>query len=62
MCNEVARRIALGIIRDDFSQLKVTLKFSEGLPNLTATDSIRITDTSPARPAGSICRWRAPMR
>lgn len=46
MCNEVARRIALGIIREDFSQLKIVLRFSEGLPNLAATDSIRITDTT----------------
>ncbi len=47
VCNEVARRIALGIIREDFSQLKITLRFSEGLPNLAATDSVRITDTCP---------------
>ena len=47
MCNKVARRIALGIVREDFSQFKITLKFSEGLPNLAATASIRITDTSP---------------
>ena len=46
VCNEVARRIALGIIREDFSQLKIVLRFSEGLPNLAATDSIRITDTT----------------
>ncbi|PZN94243.1 MAG: DUF159 family protein [Alphaproteobacteria bacterium] len=46
MCNEVARRIALGIIREDFSQLKIVLRFSEGLPNLAAIDSIRITDTT----------------
>ncbi|GGE06181.1 DUF159 family protein [Polymorphobacter glacialis] len=46
MCNEVARRIALGLIREDFSELKIVLKFSEGLPNLAASDSIRITDTT----------------
>ncbi|WP_426163797.1 SOS response-associated peptidase family protein [Sandarakinorhabdus sp. DWP1-3-1] len=46
MCNEVARRIALGLIREDFSQLKIVLRFSEGLPNLAAADSIRITDTT----------------
>ncbi len=44
MCNEAARRIALGIIREDWSQLKVPLVFPEGLPNLQAVASIRITD------------------
>ena len=44
MCNEVARRISLGLMRDDFSQLKIPLVFPEGLPNLAATESIRITD------------------
>jgi putative SOS response-associated peptidase YedK len=44
MCNEVRRRIALGQIRDDFSQLRIPLRFPEGLPNLAPLDSIRITD------------------
>jgi putative SOS response-associated peptidase YedK len=44
MCNEAARRIALGEIRDDFAELRIPLRFPEGLPNLPATDSIRITD------------------
>jgi putative SOS response-associated peptidase YedK len=46
MCNEAARRIALGQLRDDWSQLKVPLVFPEGLPNLGVQDSIRITDTA----------------
>jgi len=44
MCNEVARRISLGQLREDWSQLKVPLVFPEGLPNLAPLDSIRITD------------------
>lgn len=44
MCNEVARRIALGIIREDFNQLRIPLLFPEGLPNLAPEESIRITD------------------
>lgn len=44
MCNEVRRRIALGQIRDDFSQVRIPLRFPEGLPNLAPLDSIRITD------------------
>ncbi len=46
MCNEVRRRIALGQIRDDFSELRIPLRFPEGLPNLAPLDSIRITDTA----------------
>ncbi len=44
MCNEVARRIALALIRDDFNKLKIPLVFPEGLPNLAPAASIRITD------------------
>ena len=44
MCNEVARRISLGQLREDWSQLRVPLVFPEGLPNLAPLDSIRITD------------------
>ncbi len=44
MCNEVRRRIALGQIRDDFSHIRIPLRFPEGLPNLAPLDSIRITD------------------
>jgi putative SOS response-associated peptidase YedK len=46
MCNEVRRRIALGQIRDDFSELRIPLRFPDGLPNLAPLDSIRITDTA----------------
>jgi len=44
MCNEVRRRIALGQIREDFGQIRIPLRFPEGLPNLASLDSIRITD------------------
>ena len=47
MCNEVRRNIALGNIRDDFSQLRIPLRFPEGLPNLASADSVRITDSNP---------------
>lgn len=66
MCNEVARRVALGLIRDDISQLRIPLRFPEGLPNLAALDSIRITDpTLILRQAGDeaeavVRRWSWP--
>ena len=44
MCNEQRRRIALGQIREDWSQTRIPLRFPEGLPNLAPLDSIRITD------------------
>lgn len=44
MCNEVRRMIALGQVRDDFAQLRVPLRFPEGLPNFQPLESIRITD------------------
>lgn len=44
MCNEIARRVALGQLREDWADLKVPLIFPEGLPNLEPLESIRITD------------------
>ncbi len=46
MCNEQRRRVALGQVRDDFSQIRIPLRFPEGLPNLAPLDSIRITDSN----------------
>ena len=53
MCNEAARRTALGLMREDFSQVGIPLVFPEGLPNLEATDSVRITDTTVIVRAGA---------
>ena len=44
MCNEVRRLVALGQIRDDFSDIRIPLRFPEGVPNLAPLQSIRITD------------------
>ena len=46
MCNEAARRTALGLMRDDFRQVRIELSFPEGLPNLGEAPSIRITDST----------------
>jgi putative SOS response-associated peptidase YedK len=53
MCNEVRRQIALGQIRDDFLQLRIPLRFPEGLPNLASLESIRITDPAAIVRTGS---------
>lgn len=44
MCNEAYRRIQIGQVREDWSQLKIPLRFPEGIPNFAPLDSIRITD------------------
>jgi len=44
MCNEAARRIELGMLRNDFNELKIKLRFPEGFPNMQPLDSFRITD------------------
>jgi putative SOS response-associated peptidase YedK len=41
MCNEYQRYVPLGIIAEQFSQIRIPLRFPEGLPNLAPT-SIRI--------------------
>lgn len=67
MCNEAARRIALGQLRDDWSQLKIPLTFPEGLPNLAPEESIRISDPAlivragpDGQAEGVIRRWSWP--
>lgn len=65
MCNEIRRRVALGQVRDDFSHLRIPVHFPEGLPNLAALDSIRITDPAAivkqgAEPALVVRRWSWP--
>ena len=67
MCNEVRRRVALGQIRDAFSDLRIPLRFPEGLPNLAPIESIRITDPAAiVRAAGDgeaelvVRRWSWP--
>ena len=69
MCNEQRRRIALGQVREDWSQTRIPLVFPEGLPNLEPLDSIRITDrnaiirASAQQPAAAelvVRRWSWP--
>lgn len=66
MCNEIRRNIALGHIRDDFSQIRIPLHFPDGLPNLPAAESVRITDPNPIVRMGTegaelaVRRWSWP--
>ncbi|UZK65378.1 SOS response-associated peptidase [Sphingomonas sp. M1-B02] len=67
MCNEQARRIALGLLRNDFNDLRIPIHFPEGMPNFEPLDSIRITDRNAivrAAPGGGaelvMRRWSWP--
>ena len=46
MCNEAARRIELGQLRNDWGQTRIPLVFPEGLPNMAPLDGFRITDAT----------------
>lgn len=46
MCNEAARRITLGQLREDWSQTRIPLSFPEGLPNMAPLDGFKITDST----------------
>jgi putative SOS response-associated peptidase YedK len=47
MCNDYRSRVELGTIGEEFNQLRITLRFPEGMPNLEPRDDIRITDRAP---------------
>jgi hypothetical protein len=46
MCNEVARRISLDLLRNDFDQRKIRLFTPENATNMAPLPSIRITDST----------------
>jgi putative SOS response-associated peptidase YedK len=51
MCNDYRSRVELGTIGQEFNDLRIPLRFPDGLPNLEPRDDIRITDRAP------IIRW-----
>ena len=46
MCNEAARRIELGLLRQDWGQTGIPLVFPEGLPNMAPLNGFRITEST----------------
>lgn len=44
MCNDYRSRVELDTIRQDFSDIKVRIRFPEGIPNLQPRDDVKITD------------------
>ncbi len=53
MCNLYSNKIAPDAIASAFEQLRIPLRFPDGLPNIEPRDEIRITDPAP------IVRWNA---
>ena len=47
MCNDYRLLVDAASIAEDFADLKITIRFSEGVPNLEAREDIRITDPAP---------------
>lgn len=47
MCNDYRQNVDLDTILDDFAELTVDIRMSEGRPNLEPRDDIRITDRGP---------------
>jgi putative SOS response-associated peptidase YedK len=49
MCNDYRLKVEASAILEDFADLKIKIRFSEGAPNIQARDDIKITDTAPIR-------------
>ncbi len=47
MCNDYRLKVDVASIVDDFADLKIKIRFSEGAPNIEARDDIKITDIAP---------------
>jgi putative SOS response-associated peptidase YedK len=51
MCNDYRTRVDLATIGQEFNDLRIPLRFPEGMPNLEPREDVRITDRAP------IIRW-----
>lgn len=47
MCNNYRLEVDIATIVEDFTDLKITIRFPEGVPNLAARQDIKITDVAP---------------
>ena len=47
MCNDYRLEVEAAAIFEDFADLKIKIRFSEGAPNIQAREDIKITDTAP---------------
>ena len=53
MCNDYRLEVETSKIFEDFADLKIKIRFSEGAPNIEARQDIKITDTAPIVPINS---------
>ena len=54
MCNDYRSRVELGTIGQEFNQLRIPLRFPEGMPNMEPREDIRITDRAPIIRRGGV--------
>jgi putative SOS response-associated peptidase YedK len=47
MCNDYRLKVEASTILEDFADLRIRIRFSEGAPNIPARNDIKITDTAP---------------
>ena len=47
MCNNYRLEVGVASIVQDYADLKIKIKFSEGTPNVAAREDIKISDTAP---------------
>lgn len=47
MCNNYRLTVDAATIIEVFAELKITIRFSEGIPNIAARNDIKITDVAP---------------
>ncbi|MBN9244893.1 MAG: SOS response-associated peptidase [Mesorhizobium sp.] len=47
MCNDYRLKVDISSIIEEFADLKIKIRFSEGRPNIEARDDIKITDIAP---------------
>jgi putative SOS response-associated peptidase YedK len=47
VCNDYRNRRSARRVVDEFSQIKIPLRFPKGIPNIEPRDDIRITDRAP---------------
>ncbi len=71
MCNDYRLEVDIASIAEDFEELKIKIKFSDGVPNVAPRADIKITDVAPIvrtvagdRAAGDLVqrRWSWPGR
>lgn len=53
MCNDYRLKTDIEMIRQDFEDLRVRIRFPEGIPNMEPREDIRITDRAPIARAGA---------